>query len=120
MWFALLAFLGGCAATPNATPGPNSWVGKDLKEIAAVWGNPAKAESLPDGNKLYFFPKRRRFVDFSPPIPQLIDVDSRGIIYFKNEPAYLLRGDSPTTKCLYDLFVVGPDDKVVTWRGLGC
>ena len=120
MRIGLLVFLAGCAAAPGGTPEPNNWVGKDLKEVAAVWGNPAKAESLPDGNKLYFFPKRRRFVDFSPPIPQLIDVDSRGIIYFKNEPAYLLRGDSPTTKCLYDLFVVGPDDKVVTWRGLGC
>ena len=113
----LLLVLAGCAATLDKS---QSWVDRDLKEVAAVWGNPTKTVSLQDGNTLYFFPKRRGLIDFADPMPRLIDVDSRGIIYFKNEPVYLLRGDSPTIRCNYDTFVIGPDNKVVTWRSFGC
>ena len=116
-WIALFLLLAGCATAPGTA---NNWAGKDVAEIVAIWGAPTKTVPLADLNTLYFFPRRQQFVDFADPIPRLIDVDSRGVMYLKNEPAYLLQGDSLTTRCRSEVFVVGPDNKVVTWRGLAC
>ena len=116
-WLALFLLLAGCATPPGTA---KNWTGKDLAEIVAIRGAPTKTVPLADRNTLYFFPRRPQFVDFSDPIPRLVDVDSRGIMYLKNEPAYLLQGDSLTTRCRSDVFVIGPDNKVVTWRGLAC
>lgn len=116
-WVALSVLAAGCATTPGTS---TDWAGKDLAQVVAIRGAPAKTVSLAHGNMLYFFPRRQQFVDFSDPIPRLIDVDSRGILYVRNEPAYLLQGDSLTMRCRSDVFVIGPDHKVVSWRGFAC
>lgn len=114
---ALFLLLAGCATAPGTAL---NWVGKDVAEVVAKWGNPTKTVALADGNSLYFFPRRHQFGDFADPIPQLVNVDSHGILYLKNEPAYLLRGDTLTMRCESEVFVIGPDRRVVTWRGLMC
>jgi len=116
-WIALFLLLAGCATAPDTA---TTWVGKDVAQVVAKWGNPTKTVALADGNSLYFFPRRPQLVDFADPIPQLVNVDSRGILYLKNDPAYLLRGDELTMRCQSEVFVIGPDNKVVTWRGLMC
>jgi hypothetical protein len=116
-WIAPFLLLAACAAAPDTA---KTWVGKDVADVIAKWGNPIRTVSLADGNALYFFPRRQQLVDFAEPIPQIVNVDSRGILYLKNDPAYLLRGDELTMRCQSEVFVIGPDNKVVTWRGLMC
>jgi hypothetical protein len=116
-WMALFLLLAGCAAAPDTA---RPWVGKDVADVIAKWGNPTRTVTLADGNSLYFFPRRRQLIDFAEPIPQIVNVDSHGILYLKNDPAYLLRGDELTMRCQSEVFVIGPDNKVVTWRGLTC